>query len=427
MTRKTLIFLVFTLLCMTQMGCHDFSYQGLHDVVTEDEDNNPQKVIMFIGTSTNIQYLEPNGTGKDDSTKGTGVIGSVEGFTDKSFNIYAFLSRTQTSTYELSAKEDSLLCLIDGSLDDPESIMGREAMWNPESNLIDWKENAKPVFYPTGEALGLTYDFFAYYVDDMELKNEDFHRTQNSVEVDIEIDGSQDIMSAVAVAAEDELWFGTEDSREYAYRKECTYSYYTAQLGIHPRFIFKHHLTKLDFRILPGVTLGLNKEIKVEKIEVRSKNKGKFVVAHKNHNHVGNNMGVFFKGEKTNLALKEGDGSVFQPRTMITGSNQVSGTEINDLSSLLVAPDTEYSLFVTLSEFRDGRQVAYSVRNEMTIYLGNGNDLDAPGFEAGNEYLITLTIHGSMDVEVNTELIQWRDSGDVEYDADEELRPGKKH
>ena len=420
MKRQTLIFMVFTLLCLTQMGCHDFSYQGLHDVVVEEEDTNPQKVIMFIGTSTNIQYLEPNGTGKDDSTKGTGVIGSVEGFTDKSFNIYAFLSRTQTSTYELSAKEDSLFCLIDGSLDDPESIMGREAMWNPESNLIDWKGNAKPVFYPTGEALGLTYDFFAYYVDDMELKNEDFHRTQDSVEIDIEIDGSQDIMSAVAVAAEDELWFGTEDSREYAYRKECTYSYYTAQLGIHPRFIFKHHLTKLDFRVLPGVTGNMKKDIRVDKVEVYSKHKANFVVAHRNHNHVGNNMGVFFKGEKANLVLKEEDGSEFQGRMLSTVPDAVSVVPIDDFASLLVAPDTEYYIYLTLSEWRDGRQVSSSERNEVYVYLGNGTDDEMPSFEAGNEYMITMTVHGKMDVDVSVEMVEWEQGGDFNFDFDEE-------
>lgn len=420
MKRQTLIFMVFTLLCLTQMGCHDFSYQGLHDVVVEEEDTNPQKVIMFIGTSTNIQYLEPNGTGKDDSTKGTGVIGSVEGFTDKSFNIYAFLSRTQTSTYELSAKEDSLLCLIDGSLDDPESIMGREAMWNPESNLIDWKGNAKPVFYPTGEALGLTYDFFAYYVDDMELKNEDFHRTHDSVEIDIEIDGSQDIMSAVAVAAEDELWFGTEDSREYAYRKECTYSYYTAQLGIHPRFIFKHHLTKLDFRVVPGVTGNMKKDIRVDKVEVYSKHKANFVVAHRNHNHVGNNMGVFFKGEKANLVLKEEDGSEFQGRMLSTVPDAVSAVPIDDFASLLVAPDTEYYIYLTLSEWRDGRQVSSSERNEVYVYLGNGTDDDMPSFEAGNEYMITMTVHGQMDVDVSVEMVEWEQGGDFNFDFDEE-------
>ena len=420
MKRQTLIFMVFTLLCLTQMGCHDFSYQGLHDVVVEEEDTNPQKVIMFIGTSTNIQYLEPNGTGKDDSTKGTGVIGSVEGFTDKSFNIYAFLTRTQTSTYELTAKEDSLSCLIDGSLDDPESIMGRKAMWNPESNLIDWTGNSEPVFYPTGEALGLTYDFFAYYVDDMELRNEDFHRTENSVEIDIEIDGSQDIMSAVAVAAEDELWFGTEDSREYAYRKECTYSYYTAQLGIHPRFIFKHHLTKLDFRVVPGVTGNMKKDIRVDKVEVCSKHKANFVVAHRNHNHVGNNMGVFFKGEKANLVLKEEDGSEFQGRMLSTVPDAVSAVPIDDFASLLVAPDTEYYIYLTLSEWRDGRQVSSSERNEVYVYLGNGTDDDMPSFEAGNEYMITMTVHGQMDVDVSVEMVEWEQGGDFNFDFDEE-------
>ena len=118
---------------------------------------------------------------------------------------------------------------------------------------------------------------------------------------------------------------------------------------------------------------------------------------------------------------------MFQPRTMFTESSQALGTEVNDLSSLLVAPDKEYYLYITLSEFRDGRQITYSECNEMHIYLGNEDDEDAPSFEAGNEYLITLTIHGSMDVEVDAELVEWKDAGDIEYDADDAHRPGQKH
>ena len=423
MMRKTLIFVIVTLLALIQTGCHDFSYQGLHNVVTEEDEYNPQRVIMFIGSSTNIKFNdndEEEDQEEEGETKGTGVIGSVEGFTEKSFYIYSFLGRLQKSSYSQMAKDDPMACLIDGSLDDPESVMGREAVWNPASSLIDWKYSKDPVFYPVGEALGLTYDFFAYYVDDMKLTNEDFRRTDDSVEIDIEIDGSQDIMSAVAVAADKELWYGTEDAREYAYRKECTYSYYTAQLNIHPRFIFKHHLTKLDFKLIPGKTPGFTREVKVEKIEVYSRKKADFVVAHRNHNHVGDNMGVFFKGEKSSLELKEPDGTGFQGRMVTTVAGEGPGDVVDNLGSLLVAPDQDYHLFVTLTEYRDGVKVSDSELNELHVYLGNMADPDAPFFEAGNEYMISMTIYGKMDIRVSTEVLKWGEGGDYIYDFDEE-------
>ena len=414
------IFMVMSLLCLTQVGCHDMSYQGLNKIDTDPDSDNPQRVLMFLGTSAS----DSEGL----KSKGTGPIVSADGFEGKTFNIYAFQKKSSdvAVSYSTLSQEDSFACLIDASIDEPGSKQGRVAVWNPESGIIDWKYSADYVFYPGGESMAMPFDFFAYYVDDMLLENEDFHRTDKSVEIDIEIDGYQDLMSAVAVAGEDELKLGAEDDeKEFLYRKQSTYSYYTAQLNIHPRFVFKHHLVKLDFKIVPGQTPEFLKDVRVEKLEVYSKNKANFVVAHKNYDPEDpddDKLGLFFYNDKAHLELKEKDGSPFITRELSTiadGSEAMS----MDLGTMLVAPDDGYYIYLTLSEDRDGKPITDKERNELYVYLGNLNDTSRMGFEAGSEYLITMSVYGKMDVRVSAELKKWGEGGDFGYDFDDISRP----
>ncbi|MBQ8744266.1 MAG: hypothetical protein IJZ18_03665, partial [Mailhella sp.] len=109
---------------------------------------------------------------------------------------------------------------------------------------------------------------------------------------------------------------------------------------------------KLDFKLVPGGTPGMTKDVKVEKIEVLSRNKAEFTVADKNR---GESLGLHFpeEYEPVRLPLKEADGSEFVQRTISTfdGMNVEEGT-IEDLGSFLVAPGEEYYLYVTLGEIQ---------------------------------------------------------------------------
>lgn len=390
-------------------GCVDDSYRGFVDVDMSVDNDVPHEVYMTLGEPSDIT----NGV---SITKGTGVIGSVDGFTGKTFHIYAF-NQDDFTSMETTAVQDTIRCLVDGSLDDPESLMGREAKWNPQTEFVEWASGDRPIYYPIGEGSGHIYDFFAYYVDDMELTNEDFHRTERSVMIDIEIDGSQDLMSSKAAPTEEQL-AKIEDEKERVYRQYCSYSYYTASrtIPLHPNFIFKHHLVKLSFRIVPGGTPGMTKDVMVERIDLESRYKGKFTVADKNN---PTNVGVRFDKDLKHLTLSEKDGSEFVPRLVSTFSNgYVESGVINDLGCLLVAPADSYRLFVTLSETRDGDVISTGETNEVVIY--NTPTEDKSEFEAGHEYLITLTVYGKMDVRVGTEMIEWGLGGDYTYDQDEE-------
>ena len=424
MYRRTLIWLFGILVCILHSGCTDYSYKGMYGITETEDGIDPHKVLMFVGKSNDIT----------EGTKGTGAVDDAGGLAGRYFYVYSFQKGNEEASYSETSIQNPTTCFIDASIDDPASVQGRKVYWDQKSGLVEWHDDdAGPLYYPDGDALENRYDFFAYYVDDMDLEEGDFHRSGKSVSVDIEIDGSQDVMSSFARPSDEELRYGLEDygnqveaGKEYAYRKECSFSWYTASINIHPTFVFRRHLVKLDFKIVPGGTPGLTKDVRIEKIEVYSKSRGRFTVVDGNPD----NMGIRFEEERASLELKEKDGSDFCERMISTIPYDDPGDvpAIDDLGSLLVAPDMDYMLYVTLSETRDGEHVIAGERNELHIFQGKtpgydeGDEEKEDGgrFEAGGEYLITLTIYGKMDVTASVDLMKWDEGGDYIYDFDEE-------
>lgn len=408
MSRRLLIWATGILSGIILAGCTDDSYRGTVDIDLVIERDIPHEVRMTIGQPADIV----------DGTKGSGVIADVSGFQGKPFYVYAFNKDGLTTLNTVSA-QDSIRCLVDGSLDNPESLMGREALWNPNTEYVEWASGDGPIYYPMGDGSGLIYNFFAYYLDDMTVEESDFRRTENSVTIDIEIDGSQDIMSSKAEPTADQL-AAIKDEKERVYRKYCSYSYYTALHGLHPNFIFKHHLVKFDFKLVPGGEV--TKNVNIEKIELVSKYKGAFTVA---DNNEVSGLGIQFYDEKTALELKEADGSDFITRTVTTLKNGVvvDGV-VDDMGSLLVAPDVEYEMHITLSEdYEDNTQAhePYPLVRKLTM----GTEDARQFFSAGNEYLVTVTVYGRMDIELDIDVNKWDEGGDFTYD-DQDKRPGEK-
>ena len=391
-----------------QAGCLDDSYTGTVFVEEYVEEGALHEIRMTIGGA--------------EQTRGSGVIGDVSSFAGKDFYVYAFNRDTKTDYAAVSAT-DSLRCLVDGSYDDPESLMGRRAYWNPATEVVEWGVGESPIYYPMGENEGHDFDFFAYYLDNIEPANEDIIRSNDDIKINIEIDGSQDLMSAKAKPTKAQLEDILDKQGEVAMllQREHCYSYYTASHNLNPNFDFIHHLVKLDFKLVPGGTPGMTKDVTVEKIEIRTKHKATFTVADK---YDDNRLGLKFQEDTTRLALKERDGSEYQPRLISTVNKVGAVTDgiVDDLGSLLVAPDVEYYLYIVLGEVQ-GDRVLESKENEKVIY--QGTEEDKIEFTAGNEYLITLTIYGQMDVRVSADIGEWDKGGDYEYDYDDDMRPNQ--
>lgn len=408
MKKNCLIFMC-AVLWLLLPGCVDDSYRGTFDVKDDEADTPPLPVWMTVGEPKEI-------LAESVPMKGTGLISGAESFSEKFFYIYAFNQDYFTSMKSMS-KDEPLWCLIDGSVDDPETLAGRKANWNSMYERVAWTDGDE-LYWPGGNNQGQRYDFFAYYVDDMVLTNEDYHRNDDEVFIDVEIDGSQDLMSSKASTPVEDLIekFPAQEDREDIQR--YCYSYYTALNGIHPEFVFKHHLVKFDFKVMPGETPGKTNEVTINKVEVRSKYKASFIVADSND---PSRVGLYFEDEYKRLPLAEPDGSPLKEDYVVTTLSE-TGTSPDGIiigGSLLVAPGTQYSLYLQLSEVHGGKPLA-SHETEVTLYQGNASD-PVP-FAAGNEYTVTLTVYGFMDVDVSTELGEWGSGGNFETGMDQ--RPG---
>ena len=399
MKLRYLIYVLCFSLGFVLAGCVDDSYPGTIDLDVEVDDSTPQPVWMSIGRNSN-----------DFALRGTGTLDDIIEFQEKEVYVYAF-SKEANMSFSTLGTENKLICLVDATLDEPASKLGRKAYLDNKTGYLQWVSGAEPIYYPHGDNSGLIYNFFAFYLDDLKVTNNDIHRNDDNIVIDVEIDGSNDLMSSKAMPTEKQLERLEEDDRILAMYR--SYSYMTARKhGIQPNFIFKHHLVKLDFNFVSGYTPGQVKEVLVEKVEVVSKYKGEFVVADK---RVESDLRVDFNPDlKKNLVLTESDGSPFVPFIVYTGGDKDEiGEGIRPGGSLLVADDTEYEIIVTMSERKIADGVSYT--NSKKVSLSKGR------FEPGNEYLITLHVFGMMDIKVTAELGDWNYGGGVDYD--EEFRP----
>lgn len=413
--RSFISYLLTAITVVVISACVDDSYRGLVDVKPSVDNTPLLPVWITIGERTEIADATL-------SAKGTGLITGAENFIDRDFYVFAF-SQDENASMTTRHAEDTVICLIDGSIDDKSSYAGRVARWDNTYERVQWQDGSD-VYWPVGQGRGHIYDFFAYYVDDMEITNDKVHREDDRVVIDVEIDGSQDIMSSKAYTPEEKLAIKFPDEKERIYMQYYCYSYYSALEDIQPEFYFKHHLVKLDFKMKPGLTPGVQKKVTVNKIEVRSKNKAKFIVADKSN---PTNLGLEFGDDYGRLLLAEADGSPFRDDYVITTVADADAlvTPMTIGGSLFVAPGTRYELYVTLSEERDDGTEMGTHENTVKLYQGNADD--PKPFEAGNQYTITMNVYGEMEVRVSAELGEWEEKGDFEYDHDDANRPSNNN
>ena len=254
----------------------------------------------------------------------------------------------------------------------------------------------------------------------MQIPDADFVRTPDEISFPVEIDGSQDLMSAKATLLDEQLENAGYTDEDKANITNYAYSAYTAALNIQPVIYFKHHLVRLRFDVYSGFEETTGKKIYVDRIEVRSKTKGVFTVASKS----ADRMGVDFSGDdrpltdRPLLALKDKGGAELQRVELpyagdgIGMENIYEGTPVRIGESLLVAPDTEYQVILTLTEvLESGRHHQNVSRTYLRTSAGNS-------FLPGNQYTVRFAVYGVTEVGTSVTLTPWGDGGSLEVGQD---------
>ncbi|MEG2149929.1 MAG: hypothetical protein RRY36_01725 [Bacteroidaceae bacterium] len=409
---------ILILISTSFIACADNSYKGYVEPNELIEDPTP--VMLTVGDPS--FSVETKGSGAIDGSKDDAWNGSL-------IYIYSFVKDMNSVSYDITSANNLDICLIDGSIDKPGTPLGKEAKIPEIKTLpIMWTGAEQAVFYRPNN---IPYDFFAYYIDEMNIQEMDVLRAPDHIQMNVTIDGTQDLMSAHAQLTKsqiDEIDTSPVFTETEKFNiKNNSYSAYTARRNFQPIMIFRHHLVRLVFKLFAG-GVGANDAI-VDSIIIKSKVKGVFTVA----SAKGEKMGLDFSGsnEYKELYLKEKnakgemvDLTQDKSHTSYTGDFSEPLYERNGAmvvgESMLVASDTEYKCLIKMKQYIEklGRWKYFTAEADLKAVDAKGEP--AP-FLPGQQYTVRVAIYGVQKVEIETPLEPWGQGGNVELDPNDDF------
>lgn len=391
-------------------GCSDDSYRGVEDEVLSGTEKIP--VLLTLG--------DPAGDIMSRSaTKGLGSVDSSSDLRGEGKCLYVFgFSNSEDASFRSRSEENPISCLMDASVDVKGAVGGRKASVTWSDTFLDWTESDAMVYWPMGEYGAIPYNFFAYYLDDIDISDSDYIREEDRVAVSLEIDGNNDLLSGMAELTDSQI--NSFPASERPTLTEYAFSYYTAIRDVNPKFNLKHNLVRLDFELIPGVTDEVHKQIYVQDITAESKTKAEFTVASKDLSR----LGLDFSGPKKVLHLKERGGAPLSKDTYCVWTRSDVSEEIKTVTlpgSFFLAPDFSYPMVVDILEMLqsgdgslgddgDGKAEGGKRNNEFILTYGS------EGFKAGNRYKVKLTLTGNTNVSVEVTMLPWEFGGSLTID-----------
>ena len=428
-------------LCMLLLcGCSRGTYVG---ELPEDDDaplteNIP--IVLGFGVSS-----------FDILTRGSGAVESgtnLEFWKNAKFYVYAFNKNVETDLSVRWSEANEDICLLDAnrlSEDGGQSSShGKEVRVKVDnSNLMpffpDDKTGSQDIYYNMKHT-DWPYNFFAYYLDDLDLTQLQCVREKNRIYYDVELDGRRDFMSSVANPKLQEDKYANNPYKQKI--MDRAYSAYSASHGLNPVFSFQHHLVRLRFVICRpeegGSVPSINESLVVKKVSVKSKVRGRFTVAVNDidaddagKTHVGLSFNredyaseEAYANSEDYLCLLKKNGEEIgsdgwcrvidcKKYSELSAEDKkkpsfLGKEDENDNSgaSLLLAPATTYSARIFLDEDKSSD----SGHGFVDVDLEPGGGV---GFVAGGAYVIYLTINSLSDIKPNVEIGEWTPGGET--------------
>ncbi len=429
-------------------GCSRGTYVG---ELPEDDDaplteNIP--IVLGFGVSS-----------FDILTRGSGAVESgtnLEFWKNAKFYVYAFNKNVETDLSVRWSEANEDICLLDAnrlSEDGGQSSShGKEVRVKVDnSNLMpffpDDKTGSQDIYYNMKHT-DWPYNFFAYYLDDLDLTQLQCVREKNRIYYDVELDGRRDFMSSVANPKLQEDKYANNPYKQKI--MDRAYSAYSASHGLNPVFSFQHHLVRLRFVICRpeegGSVPSINESLVVKKVSVKSKVRGRFTVAVNDIDaddagkpHVGLSFNredyaseeAYANSEDYLYLLKKNGEEIgsdgwcrvidCKKYSELSAEDKkkpsfLGKEDENDNSgaSLLLAPATTYSARIFLDEDKSSDPGHGFV--DVDLEPGGG-----AGFVAGGAYVIYLTINSLSDIKPNVEIGEWTPGGETILDPDGEF------
>lgn len=373
--------------------------------------------------------------------RGSGTIGSMEDATNEWAGQEFWVYMLNKGSMKVAKYADP-----QGTESDVYNNMQFTAPSSTASGLAS-TTNGEICYYPVSG----NYDFWGYVVDDaagqrgqqptVKMLDATDQTTTDENEavkrvVDINIDGTQDIMAGKAEPTADDI-------RNLGTRSGDYFSAYAARKSVQPNIKFNHLLTRFTFKVKAGnkstAGNGNNTEaMKVLAIRLASLTQGHLTIAHTEDMAVTDLLtfdgtaatvddnGVATLNDATNLVVKQrAAGSTandpletLAPVTLTWDDAEDKGVEHEIGEALLVAPgETVYPLTIDLNQNvqtnTSGTTTLHPLQFKHNLTMGNGQK-----FEAGKSYEIVITVYGLEKIDVTATLVPWADGGKIDIDDD---------
>lgn len=324
-------------------------------------------------------------------------------------------------------------CLLDG----PEYDQGLPFYLRPNGSglLHTSREGEEEIdYYYSGTYDRVTYNFFAYYIDN--IKPSRVRREESGVFMDIEIDGSQDVMCGSAPNLLDEIkrwernsgessvWSMLSENEKNHIKNFGGYCTFAAHRGIHPMIHFTHQLTRLRFEAYAAEERA--KDMTITGIKVYSKYKGTLTAASRSREAIG----IQFDNARKPLSLCEAWDGVSENLPPLRQDyyklNQIwdesekrkewyDRKKLDVGSCLMLAPDSIFTICVYYEVPRptklDQSESSVEIHRDSLLASVRVQD-DQLGFEPGVEYTIKIALYGPQDIRIMASIEGWRKSSD---------------
>lgn len=359
------------------------------------------------------------GTGVSVETRGTGTVGDTTEINNvwygQKINVYMLEKGTLNPAkwVDVNGLETSI---YENAVMVAPYVTDNGALGN--DSVIAELEDKGIKYYPDTKA----FDFWGYRLDGAEGNNQPVAGT-DSLTVDFEIDGSQDVMVAKAVpSAEDVLKMTDETGTDLSAR---AFSSWAARRGVQPVLDFKHLLTRLTFEIVAGDSLAAGKgenlsAIRVTNIRVKSKATGSLIIAYTQNATVENQIAWAADQEYRALELKERlTGDTPDKELVALATNGVIQPTWNSLTeesdtvkvgeALLVSPEDQYEFEIALEQDAYTSKGDNAQMETISRVVPATITRDNSSFLAGHSYRVQVKLYGLQEISISTALTAWTD------------------
>ena len=378
-------------------ACQKGAQPSVDEFSTPQEDGTPE-VVQF---STNVQA----------SVK-TKAQGGVDAWNKQGLKIYGY-ERVAGGVNYLTAKP-----LID-------NVTAEAPVKDATNNVLTVLDtDQKPFYYEASK----TYDFYGYYIDDLEATPMTDEETKTrGMYVDLTLTGGEDIMVAKADQATDyqtAVANGTFTGKPgEEWKTFYAYSAYAARRGVHPTLTFKHQLVRFRFQITSGSDVVDGKPLTVTNITMKARNEARLYVT-------GATVGleVPATAEYKELSL----------RSLVDGKLETLAPKVvPDKDEVVVDADKFIgeSLMVIANEDPTGENADKFELNITTNYdnkdhtltrdlVFNPENMTNPvagqtKFTAGYSYVVNIVVYSPQEIKISAELEEWIPGGTITDDTDD--------